>query len=80
MTLEQVAGKPTDHTDLEAEENRRRFASYNDDAPATEISKPDRPSKVASKNLKILVADDDQPLRKVLGKILKTARPPLRRR
>jgi CheY-like chemotaxis protein len=50
--------------------------SYAGDAGApraVESLKPESHAKTASKNQKILVADDDQPLRKVLGKILTSA-------
>ncbi|HEX8087801.1 MAG TPA: response regulator [Blastocatellia bacterium] len=40
---------------------------------AAHSSTAGRPAKAALKNQKILVADDDQPLRKVLGKILTSA-------
>jgi CheY-like chemotaxis protein len=46
---------------------------HNDHSQAAEGLKAGRALKVASKNQKILVADDDQPLRKVLGKILVSA-------
>ena len=53
---------------------KSRAASDRDgDARAVESLKADQQSNAGTKNQKILVADDDQPLRKVLGKILSSA-------
>jgi CheY-like chemotaxis protein len=62
-----LAGRATAGLKSRAESN------HNDLPRAVESMKAEPQSKAASKNYKILVADDDPPLRKVLGKILTSA-------
>ena len=77
-----LAGRTTACSNWDAEDNSRwgaeansndPFASDAGEAQSIERLKVNTRAKAASKNQKILVADDDQPLRKVLGKILTSA-------
>ncbi|MFP5262158.1 MAG: response regulator [Blastocatellia bacterium] len=82
--FERLCLKFIDNDDLAdrlAAASKKNAQTDSSDSPRTEAGAQEvvdssmtcSPAKAASKNQKILVADDDQPLRKVLGKILTSA-------
>ena len=66
-----LAGRAT--AGLKSRADCDSYANHDGGSQTVESLRAEKPSKVASKNQKILVADDDPPLRKVLGKILTSA-------